>query len=83
MDRDDADHEGITLPPADHMAFIARQEADRAIMRHLRLCPFSNLQIEYRLRAIENRLSLLIGLMLGSGLIGGATATVIGKLVGP
>jgi len=56
---------------------IARTEANKVILQHLSLCPFAQLNIEERTRKLENRFSLLIGTMIGSGLIGGATSAAI------
>lgn len=63
-----------------HAQLIARREAEKVILQHLTLCPFAQLNIELRMRKLENRFTLLIGTMIGSGLIGGATASVISKL---
>ncbi len=81
MDRDDASQEGTTLPPVNQTILLARQEAERAILQHLALCPFANLQIEQRLRTLENRFSLLIGLMIGSGILGGVAGGAIQRLI--
>jgi hypothetical protein len=55
----------------------------RLIAEHRSECPFLSERISERLRATENRLYLLIGLMLGSGFIGGATAGVLQKMLTP
>lgn len=56
---------------------IAKDEASKAILAHLSLCPLSTEQVSLRLRALEGRLSLLIGLMAGSGILGGATGALL------
>ena len=71
------------FPSQTTATMLARAEAERAIREHLTLCPFAGLKIEERLRGLENRFSLLMGLMLGSGLIGGTAGAVIGKLINP
>jgi hypothetical protein len=81
MERDDATQEGITLTSLDATRWIAREEAERVILQHLSLCPFASLRIEERVRTIEGSFKLLIGLMLGSGLLGGATAAAITNLI--
>jgi hypothetical protein len=81
MERDDATQEGSTLPPVNQTILLARQEAERAILQHLTLCPFANLHIEERLRTIELRFAWLIGLMMGSGLIGGIAGAALQRLI--
>lgn len=80
-DRSDATQEGTTLPNADAARIMARLEVDRAIFQHLQHCPFANLHIEERMRSLENRFSLLIGLMVGSGLLGGISGALLQKLI--
>ena len=81
MDRDDADQEGITLPPTNATRMIARDEARRAIIEHLHLCPFSLDNLNERLRTIEMSFSRLVGFMLGSGLLGGVAGSIVAKLM--
>ena len=80
MDRCDAESEGITLPPANLNRMIARDEANHAIIQHISLCPLNSEHIAERLRLLENRFSLLIGLMVGSGLLGGLAGGALIKL---
>lgn len=80
-ERSEADQEGITLPPAETIRLLARKEAEQVIMQHLSLCPFSQDGIQRRLREIETRFGTLVGFMIGSGLIGGATGALLGKLI--
>lgn len=65
----------------EHTRLIARREAEKVILQHLTLCPFAQLNIEERLRTMENRFAILCGAMIGSGLIGGATASMISRLI--
>lgn len=51
----------------------ARLEAQQAIIQHLNLCPFATQRIEQRLRNLELSYARLIGIMVGAGLIGGAS----------
>lgn len=81
MERTDAEQEGITLPPQSTTRLIARDEAERAIQQHLRLCPLATLKVEDRLRGVEISLARLIGFMLGSGLLGGTAGALITKLI--
>lgn len=82
MDRSDAEHEGITLPPVNGNRAIIREEARKVIKEHLMLCPFAQLDIEERIRKQENRFHLLVGFMLGSGVLGGAAGAVVFKALG-
>lgn len=72
------------IPPIDQLhrsdaevRLIARDEANQAIVKHLALCPLATEQISGRIRYLETRLSLLIGLMAGSGILGGATGALL------
>ena len=58
---------------------IAANEASKIIGTHLHLCPFAQLDIEPRIRTIEQRFCLLLGALLGSGIIGGATGATIAQ----
>jgi hypothetical protein len=60
----------------------AREEAQKIVSDHLGWCPFAKLQIEERVRGIENRFTLLVGFMVGSGLLGGTAGALITKLIG-
>lgn len=60
----------------------ARHEALIALEYHQKQCVISTQQIEPRLRALENRFWLLVGLMTGGGLLGGATSAAILKALG-
>ena len=82
-DRSDATQEGVTLSPIHQTKMIAAEEARKVILQHLDLCPFAGLKIESRVRNLETRFATLIGVMLGSGLIGGATAAAITRLIQP
>ena len=82
-ERSDAEQEGITLGNAYAARMIATEEARKVILQHLDLCPFAGLKIEQRVRNLEVRFAMLTGLMMGSGLIGGATAAAITRLVQP
>jgi hypothetical protein len=82
MDRDDADNEaGRTLPITDWYRMVAREEANQAIVQHLKLCPLNAQDLQGRIRGVELTLSRLIGFMIGSGLIGGVTSGLITNLL--
>jgi hypothetical protein len=80
-DRMDADQEGLTLPPVLSIRLIAEQEAQRVIMQHLALCPFAKDDVSKRLRNIETRFATLVGIMVGSGLLGGVSGALMTKLL--
>ena len=61
---------------------VSREEAAKVISDHLGWCPFAKLDIEQRVRSIENRFTLLIGFMVGSGILGGVAGTLLSKLLG-
>jgi len=63
--------EAIILPSVMQVDLLAGTAARKAILEHLELCPFKILQIEQRVRLLENKFSLLIGYMIGTGIIGG------------
>lgn len=82
MERDDADQEaGRTLPNRTWIQMVAREEAERAILLHIGRCQFVQSDIEPRLRVVELSLSKLIGFMLGSGMLGGATGAMVTHFV--
>ena len=85
-ERSDASQEGITLPPANFTRMLAREEAWRAINEHAEHCSFSTDDHSNRLRQVEISMGRLIGFMLGSGALGGATgglAAAAIKLLAP
>lgn len=81
-DRCDADQEGRTLQPSNLTRLIAREEAEKAIVQHLALCPFTKADVDERLRKVEIHFGTLIGFMLGSGALGGVTGAALTKLLG-
>jgi hypothetical protein len=91
-DQDNADQEGQTLPPTfeqrtietpQHELYrlIARDEATRAIIQHLRLCPMAEQKIPDRVRALELSFWKLVGFLIGSGALGGAAGGIMAKLI--
>ena len=52
-----------------------------AIKEHRELCPIESEQIPERLRATETRLASLIGLIVGSSILGGSLAAALAKLL--
>jgi hypothetical protein len=82
MDRCDAEQEGVTLPPVSMSRLIARQEANEAIIEHIGLCSFNKSQVEQRVRTLEMGYARLTGFMVGSGILGGASAAIVTKCFG-
>ena len=83
MENSDPTDGGIILPPQTATRLIAEAAARQVVMEHIRLCPFASADIEQRLRRIETGFARLTGFMLGSGLLGGATAAVVSRLINP
>lgn len=80
-ERSDATQEGREIPPIHLTRLIAREEANRVILQHLSLCPFSTDEVSRRLRAIETRFATLIGIMIGSGILGGMSGALFTRLL--
>lgn len=80
---DPPDDDALYLPPTTQWHLIARQAAHDAIVEHLRLCPLQQDQVVTRLRQLEGRFLLMVGLMIGSGLIGGTAGAALIRLVTP
>lgn len=80
MENDDAEQNGLVLPPRTATRLIAEAAARQVVMEHIRLCPFAGSKIDERVRSLETSFARLIGFMFGSGIIGGATAAGISQL---
>jgi len=78
----DEQNKSIPVAAQTWIQMLAREEAQKVILQHLDLCPFTALEIEDRVRKIETRFALLIGFMVGSGLLGGATGAAVFKMLG-
>ena len=61
----------------------AREEINKTLIQHLKLCPFFAQDVETRLRNVEINYAKLVGFMAGSGVLGGAASGLIIKLLGP
>jgi hypothetical protein len=81
MERSDAEHEGITLPPLTTTRLVAEAAARQVIMEHISLCPFAQAKVEERLRNVETSFARLIGFTIGSGLLGGTAGAIVAKLM--
>jgi hypothetical protein len=82
MDRSDAEQEGIQLTPVSTTRLIARDEANAAILLHLKLCPLIEQDVARRLRSLELSFWKLTAFMLGSGVLGGAAGATVFKAFG-
>jgi len=83
MENSDSEQNGLVLPPQTVSRLIAEAAARQVVMEHIRLCPFAGSKIDERVRTLETSFARLLGFMLGSGIIGGATAASLAKLFGP
>jgi hypothetical protein len=82
MPQDDQDsNDGIELTPVSEVRLVARDEAQKAIVQHLGLCPFARDDVNRRLRGMEITLARLIGFMFGAGLLGGAAGGTLQHLL--
>jgi len=68
-------------PEEEILRLIIRDEVSKLIQAHEKTCQFVADEHPTRLRKLENRLSTLIGLMTGSGLIGGGISALATKLL--
>jgi hypothetical protein len=80
--------EEVKVPLTDFVKGIAREAAFVAarevIEEHKKTCPASiNMSdVLVRLRGLEIRFSTLVGLMIGSGILGGGISVGLAKLIG-
>ncbi len=65
----------------DRIRLIVRDETNKLLLTHLRLCPFVGNEIEKRTRTLETQLARLIGFMIGSGLLGGVSGAAMAKWI--
>jgi hypothetical protein len=69
------------LTVSDQVKLIARDETNKLLLAHLRLCPFVSNKVEERTRSVETKLARAYGFMAGSGLLGGFSGGMIAKLI--
>ena len=72
--------ENVKVPLPEYIREAARESAWVVIREHKQTCPI--LKVEKRVRVLETRFSIAIGVMLGSGLLGGAACGAILKAFG-
>jgi hypothetical protein len=81
MESCDGPRDGVVLPPVFSSEMNVSRLVHEAISSHENGCLFNLLEIEKRIRTMENRFFLMCGFMLGSGVIGGATGAGLIKLL--
>ncbi len=74
------DHQPLLSEP-EKIRLIVRDETNKLLLAHLQLCPFVGNEIEKRTRSLETKIAKLIGFMVGSGLLGGASGAAVAKLI--
>ncbi len=72
---------GTILTPVYQIRAVAREEAEKAIATHLALCPFATTGVNERLRTVELRFATLVGLLMGSGVLGGIAGAGLSALI--
>lgn len=70
----------VQVPLDDWVEQIAVKAAQTVIEKHTSVCPIA--KVDERLRVLETRFNLLLGAILGSGVLGGATGAAILKVLG-
>jgi len=63
------------------LTLLANQAADAAIRQHIDLCPLTREDLTERLRKMEINYARLTGMMIGSGLLGGAGGAALIRLL--
>lgn len=63
------------------LRLIIRDETNALLMAHLKLCPFVGNKVEERLRAVEMKSSTIVGLIIGSNVLGAATGATVAKML--
>jgi hypothetical protein len=71
----------MQIDQEDLIRLLAREEANAAILTHLRLCPLAEQKIADRLRSLEVNFWKLVGFMLGSGVLGGTAGALLTKIL--
>jgi hypothetical protein len=71
------DLQNVTVPLPDFVSEIAREAARTILREHVETCPIGETVV--RVTKIESRLSLLVGIMLGSGALGGVVGGTIAR----
>jgi len=78
MNQDDL--RNIQVPLDQFVREIAREAARTILREHVSTCLIGETVV--RVTKIESRLSLLVGIMLGSGALGGAAGALLTKFLG-
>ena len=64
------------------LRLVVRDEVGSLIRLHASTCQFVVDEHPARLRSIERRTATLLGLMIGSGILGGASSVALTKIFG-
>ena len=70
----------VPVPLPDYIREAAREAARTVIAEHVEQCPVKNLQ--ERMHVLEGRFNYLLGAIVGSGALGGATGAILLKVFG-
>jgi len=72
-----------TVPLERWAELVAEHAAQRAIEKHIDLCPLPRkvAENEVRIRKLELSRATLLGMMIGSGVIGGSVAKLLAGLI--
>ena len=86
MNEDELRRSGVTISMEEFVRLIARESAQCVIEEHIRSCPQVKLPervdvIETRVRHVEIGKAWLFGSVIGSGVLGGASAQFFHKLI--
>ena len=71
----------IEVPLDDFIREIAQSAARQVIAEHIVTCPLVISHVFDRMTTLENRFSLLLGLIVGSGILGGTAGAMLAKLL--
>lgn len=72
--------ESVRIPLPEYVQEAARESARTVIEEHVATCPIGKL--ETRVKVLEARFYLLVGAILGSGILGGATTATMLRAFG-
>jgi len=61
------------------LRMLIRDETNQLLMAHLKLCPFVGNEVEKRLRNVETKTASIMGIIIGSNLLGVAAGATIAK----
>jgi len=71
--------EEITVPLSDFVKEVAREAAREVLREHVAQCPIK--EVQAKVESLQVRFAALVGLMIGSGVLGGSVAAGLVKLL--